>query len=214
MIEIQNLSKSYGSRALWADVSFSVSPGEMVAVVGPSGSGKSTLLNCIGLLDKASAGAIRYENRDIAKLGARDARHFRRDALGYLFQNYALIDNATVLDNIRAAVKPKRLKKDGVTSAISDALEKVGMAGREREIVCRLSGGEQQRVALARAMVKEPTLVLADEPTGALDPANASLVVDILQGMSKSGCAVIIATHDERVQERCESVVDLGLAAS
>ncbi|NBM17251.1 ABC transporter ATP-binding protein [Streptomyces sp. GC420] len=206
MIEIVNLSKTFGTRTLWSDVNATVSPGTMLAVVGPSGSGKSTLLNCIGLLDKPNAGAIRHGGRDITRFGRRETRHFRRDVLGYLFQNYALIDNATVGENLEVAVKPQRTVRGATRATIAEALDRVGLAGREEEKVHHLSGGEQQRVALARLMVKKPSLVLADEPTGALDHANSAAVIDVLREMSDAGCAVVIATHDDHVRDRCDAV--------
>ncbi|MFF0290037.1 ABC transporter ATP-binding protein [Streptomyces sp. NPDC005262] len=206
MIDILKLSKKFGTRTLWSDVTTTVNRGEMVAIVGPSGSGKSTLLNCIGLLDKPDGGEIRHEGKDITRFGRGETRRFRRDVLGYLFQNYALIENATVAVNLEVAVKPRRALRGATGASISEALDRVGLAGREEEKIHHLSGGEQQRVALARLMVKQPALVLADEPTGALDHANATAVIDILREMSDAGCAVVIATHDDRVRDRCDSV--------
>ncbi|BCL25264.1 ABC transporter ATP-binding protein [Streptomyces aurantiacus] len=206
MIDIDGLSKSFGARTLWSDVTFSINRGEMLALVGPSGSGKSTLLNCLGLLDAPSAGAIRHEGKDITRFDQRGARRFRRDVLGYLFQNYALIDNATVAANLDVAVRPRRSFRRDSGLTIAQALDRVGLAGREKERVHQLSGGEQQRVALARLMVKEPALVLADEPTGALDHANTTMVVDILRRMSDAGCAIVIATHNDYVRDRCDAI--------
>ncbi|RZB15219.1 ABC transporter ATP-binding protein [Streptomyces sp. F001] len=208
MIEIENLSKSYGPRTLWSGLTFTVERSRMLALVGPSGSGKSTLLNCLGLLDAPTSGAIRHEGRDITGFGPRATRRFRRDVLGYLFQNYALIENATVAANLEVAMKPRRARKG--TPTVAEALDRVGLAGREKEQVHRLSGGEQQRVALARLIVKQPALVLADEPTGALDHDNTTMVVDVLRAMSEDGCAVVIATHDDTVRDRCDSVLTAG----
>ncbi|POX63321.1 lipoprotein ABC transporter ATP-binding protein [Streptomyces sp. Ru62] len=208
MIEIENLRKSYGPRTLWSGLDFTVRRGQLLALVGPSGSGKSTLLNCLGLLDTPSSGAIRHEGRDITGFGPRAARHYRRDVLGYLFQNYALIENASVAANLEVAMKPRRKRADAPT--VAEALARVGLAGREKEQVHRLSGGEQQRVALARLIVKQPALVLADEPTGALDHDNTTLVVDILRTMSEDGCAVVIATHNDAVRDRCDTVLTVG----
>ncbi|MFK4102942.1 ABC transporter ATP-binding protein [Streptomyces sp. NPDC019531] len=206
MIDIVSLSKNFGPRTLWSDVTTTVSKGEMLALVGPSGAGKSTLLNCIGLLDKPNSGEIRYAGKDITRFGRRDTRHFRREVLGYLFQNYALMENATITENLEIATKPKRSARGKANVVIAEALERVGLAGRGDEKIHYLSGGEQQRVALARLIVKEPALVLADEPTGALDHANATAVIDVLREMSDAGCAVIIATHDDRVRDRCDTV--------
>jgi putative ABC transport system ATP-binding protein len=210
VIDIELLSKSHGPRTLWSDLGFTVARGEMLALVGPSGSGKSTLLNCLGLLDRPTSGAVRHEGRDITGFGPRATRHYRRDVLGYLFQNYALIENATVAANLDVAVRPRRTRAKAPTTA--EALARVGLGGREKEQVHRLSGGEQQRVALARLLVKQPALVLADEPTGALDQDNTTLVVDILRTMSEGGCAVVIATHDDAVRDRCDTVLTVGSA--
>ncbi|MFC7936042.1 ATP-binding cassette domain-containing protein [Streptomyces sp. NPDC057387] len=213
MIETADLSKTFGTRTLWRDVNFSVSRGQMVALTGPSGSGKSTLLNCLGLLERPSSGVIRYEGKVITGFNRRETRKFRRDNLGYLFQNYALIENATVTDNLEVAVKPRRLLRAKSNTAITEALERVGLTGREDEVIHHLSGGEQQRVALARLMVQQPALILADEPTGALDGANAAMVIDTLRDMSKAGCTVIIATHDDAVRDRCDDVFAIDKAS-
>ncbi|MEU2617520.1 ABC transporter ATP-binding protein [Streptomyces sp. NPDC007157] len=220
MIEIENLSKVFGARTLWRDVNLTVNRGEMLALVGPSGSGKSTLLNCLGLLDRPSTGTIRHEGKDITRFGRSDVRRFCRDTLGYLFQHYALIENATVIENLEVVAKPRRPAQSEATgtgkntgksknkgsAAVAEALDRVGLAGREKEKIYHLSGGEQQRVALARLMVQRPALVLADEPTGALDEDNSTVVIDILREMSEAGCAVVIATHDAGVRRRCDAV--------
>lgn len=209
MITVRAIAKSFGSRMLWSDVSFSVRRGELLALVGPSGCGKSTLLNCLGLMERVDRGEIIIDGRDVTRLRPGGQRRFRRDMLGYLFQNYALIDNATVAVNLEVATGAGRgsaRARDGFEAA----LDQVGLAGRGREMVYRLSGGEQQRVALARLMVKNPSVVLADEPTGALDSENATVVMDVLRKMAGDGCAVVIATHSERVRERCDASLPLG----
>lgn len=208
MISVAGLTKSFGERKLWSDVTFSVSKGEMLALVGPSGSGKSTLLNCIGLLERVSSGSISVDGADITKLRASARRRFRRDVLGYLFQNYALIEDASVNFNLRVAVGGRRTRTL-TQHAIEAALDRVGLGGRGKEMVYRLSGGEQQRVALARLIVKQPTLTLADEPTGALDSANADMVIDVLRELADNGCAVVIATHSKQVEQSCNSVLAL-----
>ncbi|MFB6711424.1 ABC transporter ATP-binding protein [Streptomyces sp. NPDC056237] len=206
MIDIENLSKVFGTRTLWHDVNLTIKRGEMLALVGPSGSGKSTLLNCLGLLDKPSSGKIQYEGSDITRFGRRDILRFRRDTLGYLFQQYALIENATVDENLEVVTRLQRSLRGKATTTIAEALDRVGLTGRGKEKIYHLSGGEQQRVALARLVVQQPALVLADEPTGALDDANTSMVVDVLHEMSQGGCAVVIATHDADVRDRCDAV--------
>ncbi|MFI0410789.1 ATP-binding cassette domain-containing protein [Actinomadura sp. 3N508] len=206
MIAIKSLSKTFGRRTLWSGLDLTVGVGEMLAVTGPSGSGKSTLLNCIGLLESPTSGQILYDGADITRFGRRAARRFRRDVLGYLFQSYALIENATVTDNLDIVSASRRDRR----SRHRDALERVGLAGREKEKIHHLSGGEQQRVALARLLVKRPPLILADEPTGALDYPNAVVVIDTLRQLSHTGSAVIIATHSGYIKGRCDTVFEPG----
>lgn len=203
MITTENLTKSFGQRRLWHELDLTVAGGRMLALVGASGSGKTTLLNCLGLLEPPTGGRILFQGRDLAGSGPGRRRRFRRDHLGYLFQDYALIDNATVRANLEVAHRAGAAER-------SAALERVGLGGREKETVHHLSGGEQQRVALARLMVKKPSIVLADEPTGALDEANTAMVMDVLGEMARNGCAVVIATHVAGVAEACDDVFDVS----
>lgn len=209
-IHIQGLTKRFGTRTLWQDINLDIERGEMVALTGPSGSGKSTLLNCIGLLEPTNQGSITINQRNTSRFGHRASRIFRRDQLGYLFQNYALIDNATARFNLEIALGAQPKAKQRAES-IEDALQHVGLGGRGREPVFQLSGGEQQRVALARLIVKKPTVVLADEPTGALDAKNADMVIASLREMAESGCSVIIATHSNHVSDSCDRIFDLTI---
>ena len=211
-VEVRNVAKSYGQRELWSSLSFSVEAGHMTALVGPSGAGKSTLLNCLGLLESPDSGQILVQGRDITRFRRGSARRFRRDTLGYLFQNYALIENASIRANLEVAL-PSWRRRRAERQRYDEILERVGLLGREKETVYRLSGGEQQRVALARLLLKRPPVILADEPTGALDDGNAETVVTILRDLAASGCAVIIATHNHRVEELCDSTLRLGPAA-
>ncbi|ASU59102.1 ABC transporter ATP-binding protein [Nocardiopsis dassonvillei] len=204
MITVEKLTKSFGSRVLWQDLDLTVEAGRMLALVGASGSGKTTLLNCMGLLERPSAGRILFEGTDITRLGPGGQRRFRADRLGYLFQDYALVESVSVRANLDI------VKRHGTRSRQAAALERVGLAGREQERVHRLSGGEQQRVALARVLVKQPSLVLADEPTGALDHDNGAMVVEVLRQLSREGCAVVIATHDDAVRNACDAAFDVG----
>lgn len=204
MITLNGLTKSFGRRVLWRNLDLTVEPGRVLALVGASGSGKTTLLNCMGLLDRPTSGQVLFRGTDLTRLGPGRRRRFRRDHLGYLFQDYALIENATVRANLDVA------RRRGTRPDHAEALARVGLAGREREGVHHLSGGEQQRVALARLIVKRPSLVLADEPTGALDSDNAAMVVDTLHRLSREGCAVVIATHDPAVRNACDSTLTLA----
>lgn len=204
------LRKQFGKRVLWSELDFTIEAGQMVALTGPSGSGKSTLLNCVGLLEKVTAGAIEVDGEDITTFSGKKARCFRRDALGYLFQNYALIENASILDNLSVATAAQSRSLRNAAPSTEQALEQVGLGGREREPVYRLSGGEQQRVALARLMVKNPRVVLADEPTGALDHDNSDMVIAALRTLADDGRAVLIATHSQQVASACDYRIDLA----
>lgn len=210
MLQATDLAKSFGVRTLWSDLSFTVQRGEMCAVVGPSGSGKSTLLNCLGLLENPDHGRIFVDDADTTRFRRGARRRFRRDTLGYLFQNYALIEDASITANLDAAVGARHAFLRQRRRHYAQALEHVGLTGRGDERVSRLSGGEQQRVALARLLVKRPGLVLADEPTGALDDDNEQMVIDTLREMSQQDCTVLIATHRQRVREQCDSTIDVA----
>lgn len=208
-VVVTGATKSFGNRTLFKDLSFQAPSGQMTALTGRSGSGKSTILNCIGLLETLNEGSIHVENLNIARLNFERKRKFRRDSLGYMFQNYALIENATVNENLEVAIAA--LGRSALRNAnFDDALARVGLEGRGRDSIFKLSGGEQQRVALARLLVKKPTVILADEPTGALDAANAELVLAELSRIATEGAAVIIATHSEDVANACAEVISLS----
>ena len=205
---VTEAAKAFGSRSLWRHMSFNVPSGRIMALTGASGSGKSTLLNCLGLLDNLDSGSISLDGEVMSSTTERRRRRFRRDQLGYLFQNYALIDNATVYENLNVVTGSLGIRKRTRRADYDDALLKVGLKGRGSDFVFRLSGGEQQRVAVARLLVKRPSLVLADEPTGALDSDNVGAVLGFLREMANSGCTIVIATHSREVADRCDLSLD------
>ncbi|MDO5033194.1 ABC transporter ATP-binding protein [Corynebacterium sp.] len=198
-----------GDRVLWEGVDADVSPGQIVAVTGPSGCGKTTLLNCFGLLDSLSQGSLHLFGTDIATMSQRQARKLRRSTLSYLFQDFALIDTDSVEQNVSVAMPP-RTPRSARADVGDQALEKVGLGGRGKEKVFSLSGGEQQRVSFARILVRQPRLILADEPTASLDKHNADRVMSLLREQAERGAAVVVVTHDERVRDQCMSTVDLS----
>lgn len=210
----RNLRKQFGQRILWDSFDFLIESGQMVALTGPSGSGKTTLLNCIGLLEPVTAGDILVDGSNITKFHSNAARRFRRDSLGYLFQDYALVENISIVDNLKVATAAQPRSIRAIAPKAGEALGLVGLGGRENEPIYQLSGGEQQRVALARLIVKNPSVVLADEPTGALDHGNADMVIKSLRSMADSGCAVLIATHSEHVARACDRRIELGLSST
>lgn len=207
MLRIDDLSKSYGPHTLWEHLTRTVPSATMTALTGPSGSGKSTLLNCIGLLDRPDSGTITLDGRPLSGISAHRARIFRRDTLGYLFQNYALIPDTTIKENLQVALPHHRRRE--ARRLLEGALTQVGLVGRLREPTYHLSGGEQQRLALARLIIRQPALILADEPTGALDDDNATMVISTLRHLADGGATVLIATHNAMVRDACAEHIDL-----
>ena len=201
MITVSNLTKSFHKQPpLWENLSFDVPPYSITALTGPSGSGKSTLLNCIGALETPDSGSIQVFGAEVTKLGYRKARKYRCDYVGYLFQDYVLIPDQTVYDNINLAARPNQIfPSKAMLTQVAEVLEQVGLAGYERRQVCELSGGEQQRVAIARLLVRPPKVVLADEPTGALDHDNSLRVIAHLRDLADGGASVVVATHSDLV---------------
>ena len=208
VLVVSSLKKSFGSRVLWENIDLRAERGTLTGLIGASGSGKSTLLNCIGLLTAPDGGRISFDGVELLEMGSTRRRIFRRDTLGYLFQNYALMEDATVKENLAVAM---RGRKD--TGRMREALESVGLADRLNTRVATLSGGEQQRVALARIMVKAAKLILADEPTGALDPTNAGIVMGHIRAIADQGACVVIATHDPFVMDSCDQLLNLDEGA-
>lgn len=209
MITVTNLSKRFGDHAVWSNLNTSFAKGQLHAITGPSGSGKTTLLNCIGLLEKPTSGSIDLDGRPLIGISSGACQRYRRTRLGYLFQNYALVENATVSFNLRIALGPGRLTK-AKKAAQASALDTVGLSGYERRPIYELSGGEQQRVALARLIVKQSDIIMADEPTGALDDANSTMVIDTLRTMADQGATILIATHDHAVIDACDTTLNVN----
>ncbi len=207
--ELRGVSKSYHGRSIISNMDLKVLEGEMVAITGKSGSGKSTLLNIFGLLEFADHGTVHLFGEDCLRVRSKEASHLLRLRLGYLFQNYALIDNETVDYNLRIAqayTKGSRKKKQEIKV---EALRRVGLANAGNRKVYELSGGEQQRVAIARLLLKPCDLVLADEPTGSLDAVNRDEVLRMLHDLNDTGKTIIIVTHDEIVAGTCTRVIQL-----
>jgi len=196
MIKFERVSKTYpGSRRALADVSFEVERGSMVFLTGHSGAGKSTLLRLVMMLDRASRGKVIVDGRDLSSSPDRVAPQVRRD-IGMIFQDNKLLKDKTVADNVALPLMIAGLKYADIRKRARAALDMVGLLGREKDWPLMLSGGEQQRVGIARAIVSMPPLILADEPTGNLDPILSKELFDLFHHVSEQGTTVIIASHD------------------
>lgn len=200
MIQIENLSKSFGDHVVFQNFNEVIQTGEMVGFSGVSGCGKTTLLNMIGGIEPFEEGKILVDDIDISN--KRNHLEYYRKKVGFLFQNFALIDDKTVYENLK-------MVKYRVDKTIEEVLEKVEMSHALHQKVYQLSGGEQQRVALARLMLKRCDLILADEPTGSLDRANAKRVMELLSGLHEEGRTVIVVSHDEQIKKSLGRVIEL-----
>ncbi len=187
-------------------VTFSVEPGALVALVGPSGSGKTTLLSLAGGLDRPDQGTVTVAGRELGRLSRTELVRFRRELVGFVFQSPGLIPLMTALENVSLTLELLGRPEREVRELALDALELVGLESRARHRAYELSGGEQQRVALARALAKAPRVLLADEPTGELDSETGQAIVALLREVSRSGTAVLVATHDEALAAGADRV--------
>jgi putative ABC transport system ATP-binding protein len=205
LVELTGVSKTYdlaGGRAALDEVSLAVEDGELTAIMGPSGSGKSTLLNLIAGIDRPSGGRVRVAGEDLGRLSEARLARFRRARLGFVFQFFNLLPNLTVLENV---VLPAQLKGTRPATARARAMELLGqldLANLADQYPARLSGGQQQRVAIARALVNQPSLLLADEPTGALDTHSGEQVMELIDGLNRQGQTVLLVTHDAKLATR------------
>ena len=209
MIEIKNVTKAYGSKVVLDKLSYTFEDGKMIGVYGESGCGKSTLLNILGLLDKEYEGEVIIHGIATKKLKNKDIDKLVREQINYLFQNYALIDDMSVEENLMIVLKHQKLSKRDKDEKIKQVLEEVSILPLLKNKVYTLSGGEQQRVALARIMLKEGNIILADEPTGNLDVNNRDVVLSILKKLKQNGATVILVSHDHSLLEECDALVNL-----
>ena len=209
-LQVDALNKSFGSNTVLHNISFEVESGESVALVGPSGCGKSTLLNIIGLLETLDSGAISLEGRAYPSINSKKATLMRRTEINYLFQSFALINDWKVSKNLLLALQYTKLSKQEQERLIRTALENYGIDEKFDAVVNELSGGEKQRVAIARAMIKPGNLILADEPTGSLDKAMATIVIDsLLDSVHAHHKTLLMVTHDMSIAQRCDRIIEL-----
>ena len=201
LLRIQQIEKYYGSKSSLTkaidDISFTVEKGEFVAIMGASGSGKTTLLNCISTIDRVTAGHIFLEDEDITKLRGKALNRFRRDNLGFIFQDFNLLDTLTAYENIALALSIQKKPAKEIDEAVRKVAEQLDIADVLGKYPYQMSGGQKQRVASARAIVTGPKLVLADEPTGALDSKSAKLLLERFRYLNKEcGATIMMVTHD------------------
>lgn len=209
-LQVDALNKSFGSNTVLYNISFEIESGESVALVGPSGCGKSTLLNIIGLLETLDSGAISLEGRAYPSINSKKATIMRRTEINYLFQSFALINDWKVSKNLLLALQYTKLSKQEQERLIRTALENYGIGEKFDAVVNELSGGEKQRVAIARAMIKPGNLILADEPTGSLDKAMATIVIDsLLDSVHANHKTLLMVTHDMGIAQRCDRIIEL-----
>ena len=203
ILEVNDVSKNYDSLYALSNINMSVGEGKWLSIMGPSGSGKSTLMNIIGCMDKPSKGSVILDGQDITKLSLTELTAIRRDKIGLIFQQFHLVSYLTALENVMLAQYYHSMVDE---SEALNALERVGLAARAKHLPNQLSGGEQQRVCIARALINYPKLILADEPTGNLDEANESLVLDLLHQLHEEGSSIIVVTHSPEVAKHAETL--------
>ena len=209
-LQVDALNKSFGSNTVLHNISFEIESGESVALVGPSGCGKSTLLNIIGLLETLDSGTINLEGRAYPSINSKKATLMRRTEINYLFQSFAIINDWKVSKNLLLALQYTKLSKQEQERLIRTALENYGIGEKFDAVVNELSGGEKQRVAIARAMIKPGNLILADEPTGSLDKAMATIVIDsLLDSVHANHKTLLMVTHDMGIAQRCDRIIEL-----
>lgn len=206
ILKINHLNKSYGSHLVLNNINIEIQENEFCLIMGKSGCGKSTLLNIIGLLDTYDEGKVQLFNDNLPKPFSKKAEKLLKNKIGYLFQNFALIDNESVEYNLEIIMDKRKKDKQHL---INEALEKVGLDKYNDKKVCECSGGEQQRVAIARLLLKSCELILADEPTGSLDSYNKKIVCDLLKKMQQEGKTIVVVTHDDYLKQYADRIINI-----
>ncbi|MEM6868005.1 MAG: ABC transporter ATP-binding protein [Cyanobacteria bacterium P01_C01_bin.121] len=211
LIQFKQITKVYGTgntevRALW-NVDMTINSGEYCSIMGPSGSGKSTAMNMIGCLDQPTSGEYLFDGQDVAKLPENELAHIRNRKIGFVFQQFHLLSHLTALENVEQPMMYAGIRSAERKRRSAAALERVGLGNRINNRPNQLSGGQQQRVAIARAIVNEPLLLLADEPTGALDTQTTQDVIDIFSELNASGITVVMVTHEPEVARLTNRVI-------
>lgn len=215
IIIMQNVSRIYkmGENEIRAldNISFSVNQGEFISIMGPSGSGKSTCMNMIGCLDRPTSGTVKINGKETAKMSEKELAVLRNKTIGFVFQQYHLLAGLNILENVMLPLRYQRIEKPLRIQKAKEALKKVGLESRFQHRPNELSGGQKQRVAIARAIATEPNIILADEPTGALDSSTGKAIMRLFRKINKEGTTIVIVTHDQKIgenTERCVRILD------
>ena len=205
----KNFGKGDGKVAALRDISLKIDEGELVAIIGKSGSGKSTLLNIVGSLMRSDGGEIYYKNNKMDFSKELVATEFRKNKIGFIVQYFGLIDDKNVYQNVALPLKYQKKKKSEIRKKVTETLRYFEIESKIKAYPNQLSGGQKQRVAIARAVVKESEIILADEPTGALDEENGRNVMKVLKELNESGKTVIIVTHDNKIAGQCNRIIEI-----
>lgn len=212
VLEVKNIEKYYGNKKNLTkainNISFEVERGEFVGIMGPSGSGKTTLLNCISTIDNITTGSIKIDDKDITKLKRKSIEKFRRENLGFIFQDFNLLDTLTVYENISLALSVIGIKGVDIDKKVKKVSNKLNISDILNKFPYEISGGQKQRVASARAIITNPSLILADEPTGALDSKSARILLESLDDLNESlKSTIIMVTHDAFTASYCKRIL-------
>jgi putative ABC transport system ATP-binding protein len=207
MVRLKDVRKEYGETVALSGVNLDIQAGAAVAVMGPSGSGKSTLLNMIAGLDRPTSGTVTVRGEDITAMGEAELARYRRRRIGMIFQFFNLLDDLSALDNVALAAQLTGTSASHARKRALELFEELGISGRRNVYPAQLSGGERQRVAVARALMNRPAVLLADEPTGALDTRAGEQVMDLLLDLNQIGQTLLLVTHDQQLATRCASRV-------
>ena len=216
LIALKGISKSYQAShgappyQVLKDANLTIDKGEMVAIKGSSGAGKSTLLHIIGCLDKPTSGSYLLNGQNVSQLSLSKLAEIRNASFGFVMQHFALIEEDSALQNVATPLLFAKTRKSQMDARAMEQLRNVGMEQMANKRIATLSGGEKQRVAIARAMVNNPEIILADEPTGALDRANTEKIVQLFQQLNEKGKTIIIVTHDDFVAQSCRRIVTIA----
>lgn len=213
LLELQNIYKNYRQGDMdvpvLKDINFSVEEGEYVAIMGPSGSGKSTLMNIIGCLDQATSGHYYLDGEEISTYNDRQLSYVRNKSLGFVFQTFNLMPRQSALDNVGLPLQYAKVPKKERVEMCKKALERVGLEDRMYFKPTQLSGGQKQRVAIARAMVNNPKILLADEPTGALDSKSGAQIMELFDQLHKEGATILMITHSAEIAARADRIIKI-----